>query len=219
MMASGMSAQNVLRQDVELSCKHKEQSQEVPNQVVVPNIVENQDVYVKGSDTKQEDAGVTYTANAQLVDSLKAELEKTMNRFAGMVEEMLGKQGLKIAEGEGVWKTLAKGEFTVDEQTQEEAKQAISEEGYWGVKCTSIRIVDFAKALVGGDIARVEEMREAFIRGYQAAQEVWGGMMPEITQQTYDASMKLFDEWGAPEEETQEPEAPVEQTAGAEKSE
>ena len=44
-------------------------------------------------------------------------------------------------------------------------------------------------------------------------------MMPEITQQTYDASMKLFDEWGAPEEETQEPEAPVEQTAGAEKSE
>ena len=197
MITSGVGMQNVLRQDTEFSCKNKEQGKEGQTQVVTSDVMEKQDTYVKEPDRKHEETGVTYTANAQLVDSLKAELEKTMDRFTSMVEEMLAKQGMKIAEGEGVWKTLASGKFTVDEQTQEEAKQAISEDGYWGVKNTSIRIVNFAKALVGGDPARAEEMREAFMKGYQAAEKIWGGTLPEITQQTYDASMKLFDEWKA----------------------
>lgn len=201
MITSGVGMQNVLRQDAEFACKNKEQGKEFPEQAEVTNVVENQDVYVKGIDTKREDAGVTYTQNAQLVDSLKAEMEKNMDRFTSMVEEMLAKQGLKIAQGQGVWKTLAKGEFKVDPKTQEEAKQAISEDGYWGVKCTSKRIVDFAKALVGGDPARADEMREAFIKGFQAAEKAWGGALPEITQQTYSAAMELFDEWKASGEE------------------
>ena len=38
-------------------------------------------------------------------------------------------------------------------------------------------------------------MREAFIQGYKDAEKAWGGTLPEISQKTYDATMKLFDEW------------------------
>ena len=203
MITSGVGMQNVLHQDTEFACKNKGQGNNLQEQAGVSNIVENQDVYVKGLDTKKEDAGVTYTQNAQLVDNLKAELEKNIDRFTSMVEEMLAKQGLKIAQGQGVWKTLAKGNFTVDAQTQEEARQAISEDGYWGVKCTSKRIVDFAKALVGGDPERAEEMREAFIKGYRAAENAWGGALPTIAQQTCCAAMELFDEWAAEAQESE----------------
>ena len=62
---------------------------------------------------------------------------------------------------------------------------------------------------MGGDPARVGEMRDAFIKGFEAATKAWGGALPGIAQETYDAAMKLFDEWEkegavdkAPETET-----------------
>lgn len=57
--------------------------------------------------------------------------------------------------------------------------------------------MNFAKALVGGDPSRAEEMRDAVIKGFEEAQKAWGGELPDISQQTYDATMKLFDDWAA----------------------
>lgn len=155
-----------------------------------------QDAYVPSDDV---DAGeeVTYARNGALVEQLKAEQVEIQARFLHTVQETLAKQGREIAIGEGIWKFLASGEYTVDAETQAAAKEAISEDGYWGVKQTSERIVSFAKALVGGDPSRVEEMRAAFIKGFEAATEAWGGTLPEITSRTYDAVMALFDEWAA----------------------
>ena len=56
-------------------------------------------------------------------------------------------------------------------------------------------------------------MRDAFIKGYNAAADAWGGALPEISQKTYDATMKLFDEW---EKSGQETEETPEQDKGAE---
>ena len=75
------------------------------------------------------------------------------------------------------------------------AQASISDGGYWSVEKTSERLVGYAKALVGGDPSKVEMMRDAFVQGYQEAEKLWGGTLPEITQKTYDATMKLFDDW------------------------
>lgn len=212
-MAMGASVRVGVSREVTETCAQP-QRETVREQRTSINITAKLDVYEQTARVPQESAGTTYTSNAELVDQLKGQMAQTKERFTAMVKEMLEKQGLKIAEGEGVWKTLAQGEFNVDEQTQAEAQQAISPEGYWGVERTSVRIVDFAKALVGGDPARVEEMRDAFIKGYEAATEIWGMALPDITKQTYDASMKLFDEWAGvnSEEEISE----VEQTTNEE---
>lgn len=150
------------------------------------------DTYQSSSKTK-EDAGI-YKPNTALVNQLKAEQEALQLRFLDNVRTMLTKQG-KAVSGEGVWKVLASGDFTVDAATKKAAQDAISEDGYWGVNKTSERIVGFAKALVGGDPAQVEKMRDAFVKGYEAATKTWGKELPDITRKTYDAVMKLFDDW------------------------
>ena len=49
-------------------------------------------------------------------------------------------------------------------------------------------------ALAGDDTDALEEMKEAFIKGYKQAEKQWGGELPEISKKTYDAVMKKFDE-------------------------
>ena len=60
---------------------------------------------------------------------------------------------------------------------------------------TSDRLVDFAKALTGGDSSKIESMRSAIKKGFEEAKKLWGGELPEISQKTYDATMKKLDEW------------------------
>ena len=40
-------------------------------------------------------------------------------------------------------------------------------------------------------------MRKAFEKGYKQAEKTWGGELPEISKQTYDAVMKGFDDMAA----------------------
>lgn len=158
--------------------------------------LENRDVYEaeQKSDFCVDYDGKTYTSSAKLVEHLKAEQAENQVRFLRTVKDTILKQVAEIS-GNGIWKLIASGEYEVDPETQKAAEAAISEDGYWGVQQTSQRIVSFAKALVGSDVSRLEEMKEAFIKGFEAAEAAWGGELPAIAAQTYDAVMKLFDEW------------------------
>lgn len=89
----------------------------------------------------------------------------------------------------------------MDAATKAQAQEDVSEDGYWGVKQTSERILDFAKALTGGDPSKIDEMKAAFEKGFKAAEKLWGGELPEISQKTYDAVMKGFEEWKNPSTE------------------
>lgn len=143
-----------------------------------------------------KEAKKTYTQNTALVNQLKQDAENRMNTFKKMIADMMSKQAgtFGTATDDAMWKFLAKGDFTVDAATKAQAQADIAEDGYWGVEQTSSRIIDFAVALTGGDPDKVEEMREAFKKGFKQAEETWGGKLPEISQKTYDAVMKKFDE-------------------------
>ena len=156
----------------------------------------NQDTYVPGN-KQSEAASVDYKPNKALVEQLKAEQEANQLRFINMVRDAFLRQGIQPAGGDGIWAQIAQGNFTVDPETKAQAQSAIAEDGYWGVTQTSERLLNFAKALVGGDPSRAEEMRDAVIKGFEEAQKAWGGELPDISQQTYDATMKLFDDWAA----------------------
>ncbi len=135
----------------------------------------------------------TYTQNTDLVNKLKADAEAHTKQLQSIVEQLMTKQGQTYNTANGIWSFLASGDFTVDAATKAQAEKDISEDGYWGVKQTSDRIIDFATALTGGDPDKIEEMREAFKKGYKQAEKTWGGELPEISKQTYDAVMEKFD--------------------------
>lgn len=156
-----------------------------------------QDAYVPSKEA------ATAANNASLVEQMKSSLEASQQKLFDMVNELLSKQGMSVTLGQGSWKILSEGNFQVDKETKAAAQEAISEDGEWGVKQTSQRLVDFAKALTGGDTSMVETMRDAFIKGYEAAAKSWGGVLPDICQQTYDATMKLFDEWAGKDSDSE----------------
>lgn len=126
-------------------------------------------------------------------EQLKADQEKRQSQLTELVQSMISKQTSIFGEATDIWEFLAKGDYTVDEETKKKAQEAISEDGYWGVKQTSDRILQFATSLAGDDLDALEEMKDAFIKGYKQAEEQWGGKLPEISQKTYDAVMEKFD--------------------------
>ena len=159
-------------------------------------------IYEKSSEASQslDRSGVIYTPKTSIVDQLKADQEANKQRLMDMVHDTLSDQfnAFKTANGsdeDSIWRFLASGKFTVSAAAKEEAKKAISEDGFYGVKNTSDRILEMAKALTGGDPDKIEEMRDAFKKGFQAATKSWGQALPDISHKTYDAVMQGFDNW------------------------
>ena len=130
---------------------------------------------------------------AALVEKLKADAESRVSQLKSLVEKLFLQQSEKATTATGdIWKFLASGEYTVDAETQAAAKEAISEDGYWGVEQTSQRIFDMAVALSGGDDAQMDKMLKAFEKGFKQATETWGKELPDISQKTYAAVQEKF---------------------------
>ena len=138
-----------------------------------------------------------YKQDTALINKLKADVEARTSQFRSLVEKLIMGQGNAIGTADDIWSFLRKGDFTVDAATKAQAQADIAEDGYWGVEQTSDRIIDFAKALTGGDPDKIEEMKEAFEKGFKQAEKTWGGELPEISKKTYDAVFEKFDAWAA----------------------
>lgn len=147
--------------------------------------------------TEATSAKKTYTPNTELVNKLKADAEQRTSQLKSLVEKLMLGQGNAIGQADDIWSFLRTGNFTVDAETKAQAQKDIAEDGYWGVEQTSDRILDFAKALSGNDPSKAEELKDAFIKGFKQATKTWGDELPEISQKTYDATIKKFEEWAA----------------------
>lgn len=151
-------------------------------------------VYEPSKEAQTAASKKTYKTDANLVAKLKADAEARTSQLQSLVEKMLTKQGQTYGKANDIWSILSSGNFTVDPATKAQAQADIAEDGYWGVSQTSQRILDFATALTGGDPDKIEEMRAAFQKGFKQAEKTWGGSLPDISQRTYDAVMKGFDD-------------------------
>lgn len=151
-------------------------------------------VYQKGSSSTK----ATY-AKEDVVARLKKDAEDRTSQLRSLVQQMMGNQGNRIGQADDMWRFLAKGDFTVTPDVKAQAQKDIADDGYWGVNQTSDRIIEFAKALVGDDPEKAEQMRAAFEKGFKAATKSWGQKLPDISQRTYDAVMSKFDDWAGVE--------------------
>lgn len=156
----------------------------------------------------------TYSVNkmsaedrANLVSQLKADQEARQQSLINLVQNTIGKQAKAygIAEGgDGMWRFIASGNYTVDAATKAQAQKDISEDGYWGVKQTSQRLFDFASALAGDDVEKMQEMQKAMQKGFKLATKSWGRELPDISKSTLDAANKLFDDYYASKKQKDE---------------
>ena len=120
--------------------------------------------------------------------------------------ELLRNLVIKTLQDQGVSAQISTAEIDLDltTMTPEEAQELVAEDGYFGVEQTSDRIVDFAINAFGQDPARLEEMKDAIDQGFLEAQDAFGGALPEISQQTYEAIMNKLDAFAAESEQASE---------------
>jgi len=81
----------------------------------------------------------------------------------------------------------------ITELSTDEATALISEDGFFGVSQTSQRVADFVLSFSGDDLEKLEKGREGIVRGFEEAQEMWGGELPQISYDTQAKTLELID--------------------------
>ena len=76
----------------------------------------------------------------------------------------------------------------------------VEEGGMYSPENLSDTLVNFAKSLSGGDVSKADMLLDAAIKGFEKAERIWGGELPEISQRTYDLMVEKFEAWKNGEE-------------------
>lgn len=159
------------------------------------------------ADNKTDDTAVVYEKSSEtnvsnkqkpdkeLIAKLKADSEQRTNQLYSLVKKMFNKQGITYNNSQEMFSILRNGNFTADPDTIAQAKEDISEDGYWGVKQTSDRLVSFAQALSGNDPEQADKMIAAVKKGFEQATKTWGGKLPDICQNTLDTTIEKLEKW------------------------
>lgn len=71
-----------------------------------------------------------------------------------------------------------------------ELQQLVSEDGFFGVENTANRIADFVIKGGGDNVEKLQKGLEGMKKGFEQAQNLWGGKLPQISQDTIDAALK-----------------------------
>ena len=153
-------------------------------------------VFEKTNETKKDSANQIYNKE-NIVAKLKADQQSRLDSMNSLVQKLLGKQAEKfdLANGTNLAATFREVAGKVDQKTIDEAKESISEDGYWGVNQTSDRLVSMAIALSGGDTDKADTMMAAIEKGYKQATRAWGEDLPQICKDTMEATRQKMDDW------------------------
>ena len=130
---------------------------------------------------------VTYSESLQLPSDERTKYGMLQSLVANLLKE----QGINTKI------TIGDTEIDLTALNPDEAKELISEDGYFGVEQTSERIFQFAVGIAGGDPSRIDAIKEGIDKGFAEAKEAFGDWLPDISYDTYDAVMKKLDAWVA----------------------
>jgi len=154
-------------------------------------------------DTFTPSANIKGAADPAKLDQLWRDTNHAIEAVRKLISSALGKDD---PSGQGFWAVRAKG-IKLSEADRAQAQQLISEDGFFGVKQTTDRIMGFAKAMVGEGASdkQIENMRAAVQKGFDEVARMFGGFdkLPQVTKDTHAAIMSAFDAWksgGAAEE-------------------
>lgn len=78
--------------------------------------------------------------------------------------------------------------------TPDEAKQVISDDGFYGVPQTSTRMADFVIFGAGDNADLLKAGRAGIIQGFKEAEKLWGDKLPDISYQTLEKALEKIDE-------------------------
>ena len=145
----------------------------------------------------EESQPVTYAKPKTTAQLLWAAEQQRIESFQNMLRDMV------VQQGQASNLALLGMELFVSPTQRQQAVAAIAEGGAYSVDAVATRIMDMAKALAAGDDSKLETLRQAVQKGFEAAGAQWGDELPGICQDTYTEVMKRFDDWAQQANEEQ----------------
>lgn len=126
---------------------------------------------------------------ARRMEALLSAVTESKKTFAWQsgIKERAAAQGFDLEQLEYNGRPLT-------ELTPEEATDLVAEDGYFGVNKTAQRLADFVITGGGEDLQRLQAGREGIIRGFNEAESIWGGKLPEISYQTLEKALATIDD-------------------------
>lgn len=82
----------------------------------------------------------------------------------------------------------------ITELSVDEAKDLVSENGFFGVTQTSNRVSNFVLNFAGNDLELLQKGREGIVQGFDEAKKMFGGELPKISYKTQERTLALIDE-------------------------
>lgn len=82
----------------------------------------------------------------------------------------------------------------ITQLTPDEASKLIADDGFFGVTQTSDRVANFVFSFSGNDVELLQKGREGVVQGFEEANKLFGGELPEISYQTQERTLALIDE-------------------------
>ncbi len=81
----------------------------------------------------------------------------------------------------------------ITELSKDEANELIGEDGFFGIEQTSQRVADFVFSFSGDDLEKLQKGREGIVLGFEQAEKMWGGELPQISYDTQAKTLELID--------------------------
>lgn len=165
--------------------KNKVKEQDVKNEINIVDKFEKSEVKSDTTYTKS-----VFKRDEQSISKIKAEADQIHSNLRSLVEKLLSKQGMTFKD-----LNVNNKDIEINEETTIAAQKSIDEGGELIIENVSSRLVDFAKAISGGDKSKISLMRDSIKEGFSEAEKAFGGTLPEISYKTLERAMKKLDEW------------------------
>ncbi|TYQ16860.1 UNVERIFIED_CONTAM: hypothetical protein Cloal_3435 [Acetivibrio alkalicellulosi] len=145
--------------------------------------LQDQYISIENQEKKITYEKVNSRTDNETIQKLKEQSDRIYNNLREMVRQLLEKQGMEFKETDFIQENekLAFQELDLAEELSPEN--------------VSQRIIDFAKAISGGDIEKFALLKEAIENGFNKAAKALGGELPEISKKTYELVMEKLNEW------------------------
>ncbi|PPB57729.1 hypothetical protein [Campylobacter hyointestinalis] len=78
----------------------------------------------------------------------------------------------------------------IGSMNKDELQELVGENGFFGVDKTSERIANFVISGAGDDVNKLQKGFEGMKRGFEEASKLWGGKLPDISNQTIDKAIQ-----------------------------
>lgn len=75
----------------------------------------------------------------------------------------------------------------------QEATDLVSEKGFFGITQTSDRVSNFVFGFAGDDLEKLQKGRDGIVKGFEEANKMFGGNLPEISYKTQERTLALLD--------------------------